>query len=183
MRFCRATLLLLVVTGACSLPAIAEERWAGQEISFDFKDIDIRDLFLVFADISGMNVVLDPSVKGTVTMKLVEVPWDQALDIVTRNNGLGYTFEGNVIRIAPLGKFIQEIKSREEFERQRALSAPLVTRIIPLNYAKAAEVERIVKRLLSPKGSCITDSRTNILIVTDIASNMEAVQNAVSGLE
>lgn len=182
-KLCCAALLLSALTGVCSSPAVSEQEWTGQELSFDFKDIDIRDLFLVFADISELNVVLDPGVKGNVTLKLINVPWDQALDIVTKNQGLGYTFEGKVIRIAPLPKFIQEMKSREAFERQLALNAPLVTRLIPLNYAKAAEIERVVKRLLTPKGSCIADPRTNTLIITDIASNIDAIQNAINGLE
>lgn len=82
--------------------------WNGERTTFDFKEIDIRDLFRFIADISGLNVILHPSIKGSVTLKLTDVPWDQALDVITRNEGLGYTVEGNVIRIAPLTVLAQE---------------------------------------------------------------------------
>lgn len=155
------------------------DRWTGEPFSFDFKDIDIKDLFRFIADISGLNVILDPSVKGAVTLKLTDVPWDQALDLITRNQGLGYTVEGNVIRIAPYSKISQEVKARAEAERQKLLSAPLVTKIVPLSYAKAAEMERIVKKLLTPKGSVIADARTNILIITDIETNIDTITGLI----
>jgi type IV pilus assembly protein PilQ len=145
------------------------QNWTGEPASFDFKDIDIRDLFRFFADLSGMNLILHPGVKGTITLKLTDVPWDQALDLITKNHGLGYTIEGNVIWIASLETISQEAKKRAEAEKQRIFSAPLQTKIIPLSNAKATEMERIVRRLLSPKGSVIVDPRTNTLIITDIA--------------
>jgi len=154
-------------------------RWTGEPFSFDFKDIDIKDLFRFIADISGLNVILDPAVKGAVTLKLIDVPWDQALDLITRNQGLGYTVEGNVIRIAPYSKISQEVRARAEAEKQKLLSAPLVTKIVPLSYAKAAEMERIVKKLLTPKGSVIADARTNILIITDIETNIDTITSLI----
>ena len=79
-------------------------RWTGEPMSFDFKDIDIRDFFRFLADTQHFNIILDPSVKGTITMKLTEVPWDQALDLVCRTYGLGYEVEGNVVDIGKLGR-------------------------------------------------------------------------------
>jgi type IV pilus assembly protein PilQ len=145
--------------------------WTGEPFSFDFKDIDIKDLFRFIADISGLNVILDPAVRGTVTLKLTEVPWDQALDLITRNQGLGYTVEGNVIRIAPYSKLEQEEIARRRVEEERRLNAPLVTKMIRLSYAKATEMERIIKPFLTKKGSIIVDPRTNTLIITDIETN------------
>jgi type II secretory pathway component HofQ len=156
-------------------------QWTGEPFSFDFKDIDIKDLFRFIADISGLNVILDPAVRGTVTLKLTEVPWDQALDLITRNQGLGYTLEGNVIRVAPLSKLEQEMNARRRLEEEKMLNAPLVTKIIPLSYAKATEMEQIVKRLLTKKGSTIVDRRTNTLIITDIETNM-ALWDSTFGL-
>jgi type IV pilus assembly protein PilQ len=144
------------------------ENWTGERASFDFKDIDIRDLFRFFADLSGMNLILHPGVKGTITLKLTDVPWDQALDLITKNHGLGYTIEGNVIWIASLDVISQEAKKRAEGEKQRILALPLETRIVPLSYAKATDMERIVRRLLTPKGTVIVDPRTNTLIITDV---------------
>jgi len=146
-------------------------QWTGEPFSFDFKDIDIKDLFRFIADISGLNVILDPAVRGTVTLKLTEVPWDQALDLITRNHGLGYTVEGNVIRIAPYSKIEQEEIARRRIEEERMLNAPLITKMIPLSYAKATEMERIIKPFLTKKGSTIVDPRTNTLIITDIETN------------
>jgi type II secretory pathway component HofQ len=153
--------------------------WSGERTSFDFKEIDIKDLFRFIADISGLNVILHPSIKGSVTLKLTDVPWDQALDVITRNEGLGYTVEGNVIRIAPLTVLAQEGTARARAEEQIALSAPLVTKIKVLSYAKATEMERIVRRLLTPKGSVIADTRSNMLIITDIGPNVEKILDIV----
>jgi type IV pilus secretin PilQ/predicted competence protein len=161
----------------------AEKQYTGEPFSFDFKDIDIKDLFRFIADISGLNVILDPSVRGSVTLKLTEVPWDQALDLITKNQGLGYTIEGNVIRIAPLSKIEAEEKQRRLVEEQQFLSAPLVTKIRPLSYAKAAETDVIVKRLLTKKGSSIVDRRTNTLIITDIDTNIDSVMNLIDTLD
>ena len=153
--------------------------WTGEPFSFDFKDIDIKDLFRFIADISGLNVILDPAVRGTVTLKLTEVPWDQALDLITRNQGLGYTVEGNVIRIAPYSKIEQEEIARRRVEEERSLNAPLVTKMIRLSYAKATEMERILKPFLTKKGSIIVDPRTNTLIITDIETNFAVWDQAV----
>lgn len=159
---------------------IAEpDKWTGERTSFDFKDIDIKDLFRFIADISGLNVILHPSIKGSVTLKLTDVPWDQALDVITRNESLGYTVEGNVIRIAPLTILGQEAAVRARAESEIALSAPLVTKIKVLSYAKATEMERIVRRLLTPKGTVIADARSNLLIITDIGSNVEKILDIV----
>lgn len=160
-----------------------EKQYTGEPFSFDFKDIDIKDLFRFIADISGLNVILDPSVRGSVTLKLTEVPWDQALDLITKNEGLGYTIEGNVIRIAPLSKIVAEERQRAEAEKAQALNAPLVTKIKPLSYAKANEVDRVVKRLLTTKGSSIVDTRTNTIILTDINTNIDAIVNLIDTLD
>lgn len=160
-----------------------EKQYTGEPFSFDFKDIDIKDLFRFIADISGLNVILDPTVKGSVTLKLTEVPWDQALDLITKNQGLGYTIEGNVIRIAPLQKIAQEERARVEAERQQMLSAPLVTKVKPLSYAKAMEIDRVVKKLLTAKGSSIVDNRTNTLIITDINTNIDDIINLIDTLD
>ena len=160
-----------------------QKQYTGEPFSFDFKDIDIKDLFRFIADISGLNVILDPSVRGSVTLKLTEVPWDQALDLITKNQGLGYTIEGNVIRIAPLSKIEAEERQRRVVEEQQFLSAPLVTKIVPVSYAKAQEVDQIVKRLLTKKGSSIVDRRTNHLIITDIDANIDSIITLVETLD
>ena len=163
--------------------ASAQKEYTGEPFSFDFKDIDIKDLFRFIADISGLNVILDPSVRGSVTLKLTEVPWDQALDLITKNQGLGYTIDGNVIRIAPLSKIEAEEAQRRRVAEQQFLSAPLVTKIVPVSYAKAQEVDTIVKRLLTKKGSSIVDRRTNHLIITDIDTNIDSILTLIETLD
>ncbi|HEY7161321.1 MAG TPA: secretin N-terminal domain-containing protein, partial [Acidobacteriota bacterium] len=161
-------------------PEIVEpSKWNGERTSFDFKDIDIKDLFRFIADISGLNVILHPTIKGSVTLKLIDVPWDQALDVITRNESLGYTVEGNVIRIVPITILGQEAAARARAESEIFLSAPLVTKIKVLSYAKATEMERIVRRLLTPKGSVIADARSNMLIITDIGPNVEKILDLI----
>ena len=157
----------------------AANRRTGEPFSFDFKDIDIKDLFRFIADASGLNVILDPGVRGTVTLKLTDVPWDQALDLITRNQGLGYTIEGNVIRIAPFSKIAQELRARREVEREQMLSGPLVTRLITLSYAKADELQAIVRKMLTSRGSVIVDRRTNTMIITDVESNLDNITGVV----
>jgi type II secretory pathway component HofQ len=155
--------------------AKSSTRWTGQPMSFDFKAIDIADLFRFMADISGLNIILDPSVKGAVSLKLTDVPWDQAFDLIAKNQGLGYTVEGNVIRVVPYAKLAQEARVRSDAQAQQMMNGSLITEIIPLNYAKATEMDKLVKKLLSPRGSSIADARTNTLIVTDIEPNMRAI--------
>ena len=161
----------------------SQKQYTGEPFSFDFKDIDIKDLFRFIADISGLNVILDPGVQGKVTLKLTEVPWDQALDLITKNQNLGYTIEGNVIRIAPISRIEAEERQRKALAEAQELSAPLVTQIKRLSYAKAQQLDAVVRRLLTKKGSSLVDSRTNTMIITDIETNIERVLNLVDTLD
>ena len=130
-----------------------------------------------------MNVILDPGVKGSVTLKLTEVPWDQALDLICKNQGLGYQVEGNVIRIAPLRTIAAEEKAKQDAERQQILSGRLVTKVKPLSYAKAQDIDKVVRRLLTPKGTSILDERTNQIIITEIDKNIDSIINLIDILD
>src|SRR5262249_59333004 len=105
--------------------ATGAKQYTGTPISLDFKDGDLQDIFRLFADISGLNIVVNPGVSGKVTLKLNEVPWDQALDLILKANGLGYTLEGNVIRIARLSDLQKEEQDRRKLEEEKALAADL----------------------------------------------------------
>ena len=127
----------------------ALKTYRGELVSFDFKDADVRDVLRILSDISGFNMVVARNVQGTVTLKLNNVPWDQALDVVLEDAGLGAVVEGNVLKIAPLKTLQarqQAIKaasqSKEQFE-------PLITKQVFVNYAKAEEVEPLADPLLS----------------------------------
>jgi len=160
-----------------------EKKWEGEPFTFDFKEIDIKDLFRFIADISGLNVVLDPGVSGKITLKLTDVPWDQALDLICRSQGLGYVLEGNVIRIAPLSVLSKEAEERRRQKEQEELLRPLQTIIRPLSYSTAGNVATLVKKMLSPKGTIDVDDRTNTLIITDIDKKIPAIESLINSLD
>lgn len=158
--------------------------YTGHPISLDFKDGDLQDIFRLFADISGLNVVVNPGVSGKVTLKLTEVPWDQALDLILKTNGLGYTLEDNVIRIAKLSDLQKEEQERRKLAEEKALAGDLLVQNFRLSYAKSKELEPTIKKVaLSPRGQIITDERTNTMIITDLATNLEKTRNLIADLD
>ena len=140
-----------------------DQKFTGDPISVNLKDVDLKDFFRLIHEISGLNVVLDPSVKGTVTLVLDEVPWDQALDIVLRNNSLTKEIDGNVLRIATQDTF-ENMEADERLALAKsesdAIPTVTVTRVLS-NYAKADLLRVTLKPLLSPRGNIFADVRTN----------------------
>ncbi len=158
--------------------------YTGKPISLNLVDADIRQVFGVFHELSGLNFVLDPAVSGTVTIVVDEVPWDQALDLILQNNGLEMVLEGNVIRIAPVVKLAQEAAARKTLREAKELEATPVTITRTLSYAKATDVDKVVRdAILSPKGRVIIDARTNTLIIRDIPDRIDAVDKLLSTLD
>ncbi|HXV59519.1 MAG TPA: AMIN domain-containing protein, partial [Vicinamibacteria bacterium] len=160
-----------------------ERVYTGELISLDFKDGDIQDIFRLFADISGLNIVVQPGVTGRITLKLVEVPWDQALELILKTNKLGYVVEGNVIRIAPLSELATEEAERRRLAEEQALAGNLFTQTRVLSYAKAAEIEPLLQRNLSARGDIVIDTRTNTVIFTDLADQMAAINQLIDTLD
>jgi len=161
-----------------------EKQFTGHPISLDFKDGDLQDIFRLFADISGLNIVVNPGVTGKVTLKLNEVPWDQALDLILKANNLGYTLENNVIRIAPLSALQREEQERRKLAEERALAGDLQFWSKRLSYAKAAELEATVKKVaLSARGTITLDPRTNTMIITDLPVNIERAKDLITDLD
>jgi type IV pilus secretin PilQ/predicted competence protein len=158
-------------------------QYTGEIISLDLKDYDIKDFFRLISEISGLNVVLDPNVSGTVTLKLTDVPWDQALDVVLKNSQLGGQLQGNVLRIATNSTLQAEQTAQKALRDAQDLAAPIVTRTFLLSYTKADTVAATLRGLLSPRGSIITDPRRNALIVTDIPSQFTNVESMVKFLD
>ncbi|PYS54894.1 MAG: hypothetical protein DMG13_06650 [Acidobacteria bacterium] len=158
-------------------------QYTGEIISLDLKDYDIKDFFRLISEISGLNVVLDPNVGGNVTLKLVDVPWDQALDVVLKNYQLGGLLQGNVLRIATNGTLQAEQQSQKALRDAQDLAVPLDTRTFILNYTKASDVSPTLQRLLSPRGTIIMDARRNALIVSDIPSQFLKVDDLVRFLD
>lgn len=161
-----------------------EKKYKGAPISLDFAGAQIRDVMRVFSDASGLNILIDPKVTGTVDVALKDVPWDQAMEIILRSAGLGWTLEGNVVRIAPLGTLADEEKQRRAFAEEQALSGTLETLTRSLSYASAKDIKSVVQNsVLTKRGSIQTDDRTNTIIVTDLPASMPAVGRLLDNLD
>ncbi len=168
---------------ATQAPAQPGQRYTGEPISVNLKDVDLKDFFRLIHEISGLNIVLDPNVRGSLTLVLDDVPWDQALDIVLQNNGLDRRLEGNVLRIATRDTFTKEAEARRAQAEAQALAVDKVQVTHFLSYAHATDVMPIVKKFLSQRGDVIADPRTNALIITDIPSTIPEVQRLLGQLD
>jgi type IV pilus assembly protein PilQ len=157
--------------------------YTGEPISVNLKDVDLKDFFRLIHEISGLNVVLDPNVKGTLTIVLDEVPWDQALDIVLQNNGLDKQLTGNVLRVATRETLKKEAESTRDLERAQAEAVAPVTVTRVLSYAKATTMKDTLKKFLSARGDILSDDRSNQLIIRDIPSVIPTIDNLIRQLD
>jgi type IV pilus assembly protein PilQ len=164
-------------------PAVNGPKYTGEPISVNLKDVDLKDFFRLIHEISGLNVVLDPNVKGSLTIVLDDVPWDQALDIVLKNNGLSRQLEGNVLRIATVDTLRKEAEAKRAQQEAEALAVDKVTVTRFLSYAHSKDVVPTVKKFLTQRGDVISDDRTNALIIEDIPSVMPAVDRLLTQLD
>jgi type IV pilus secretin PilQ/predicted competence protein len=158
-------------------------RYTGEPFGMNFKDLDLKDFFRLIHEISGLNVVLDPSVKGSVTIVLDDVPWDQALAIVLDNNGLACTLQGNVLRIATLDTMKTEAEARRAQLEAQALAVPKQTITRYLSYGHARDAMPVIKKFLSARGDVVADERSNALIVEDIPSVLPKVEDLIRMLD
>jgi type IV pilus assembly protein PilQ len=158
-------------------------KYSGEPISVNLKDVDLRDFFRLIHEISGLNVVLDPAVKGTLTIVLDEVPWDQALDIVLQNNGLDKQLNGNVLRIATRDTLKKEAETQRDLEKAQADATTPVTFTRVLSYAKASSMKDTLKKFLSSRGDILSDDRSNQLIIRDIPQVIPMVDNLIRQLD
>jgi len=164
---------------------VTENTYSGKKISLDFQDADIVPIFRLLADISGYNIVVSPEVKGKLTMKLLNVPWDQALDIILKTFSLGKTVENNIIRIAPHAAFAKESEDAARAKESELKAVPLYTRIFPISYADVASIEKSIKdaRILSSRGSVSVDKRTSSVAINDVASVFPQIENLLATLD
>jgi type IV pilus assembly protein PilQ len=158
-------------------------RYSGEPISVNLKDVDLRDFFRLIHEISGLNVVVDPSVKGNLTIVLDDVPWDQALDIVLHNNSLEKQLDGNVLRIATKETIKKEAEQSRDLAKAQAEAADVVTTTRVLSYAKADDMVATLKKFLSSRGDVLADSRSNTLIIRDIPSVLPVLDNLIRQLD
>jgi len=172
-------------------------KYRGQRISMDFKDADLTNVFRIIAEVSNLNIITADDVKGKVSLRLVNVPWDQALDVVLRSKSLGATQEGNVLRIAPLSSLRKEEQDRFDAQkqvdqsRQESLNRAAEVKAtqeavfdtIPVSYSKASELLAKIKPLTSKFGRLDSDDRTNMLIIRDLPQNIAEVKAMVATLD
>ena len=174
------------VATALSPPAIPEEaeapssvqplqRYMGKKISLDFQDAEIADIIRLIAEVSQLNIVLSDDVKGKMTLKLVSVPWDQALDVILKMNILGQFRDGNIIVISTLSSISQRQDEEARAKESGIKAEDRVTKVISLNYSTADTLIEPLRKLLSPRGDITVDKRTNTVIIKDIVGNMEDV--------
>jgi len=168
---------------ASAAPTAAAARYTGEPISVNLKDVDLRDFFRLIHEISGLNVVLDPAVKGSLTIVLDEVPWDQALDIVLQNNSLDKQLNGNVLRIATRATMKNEAETQRDLEKAQAEAVAPVTVTRVLSYSKAATLKDTLKKFLSSRGDILSDDRSNQLIIRDIPSVIPTIDNLIRQLD
>lgn len=182
----------------------AANHYTGKKISLDFQDIEVRRVLQLLADFTEINMVAADTVQGNITLRLKDVPWDQALDIVLKTKNLDKRRNGNVIWIAPVTELIKAEEEEAKALRQSVKLSPLQTEYLTLSYAKAADIEKLITQsktagnsgssnsgnsdedrgnLLSPRGTISADTRTNTLIINDTALNIDQIRKMVDLLD
>jgi type IV pilus assembly protein PilQ len=171
-------------------PPAPVQRYLGQKISLDLQEVDIRNVLRLLADVTGKNIVVEPNVKGTVTLKVDNVPWDQVLELILKINDLDSVMEGNVIRIATAAKIKAELdRRREEVEAKKDLMAAardlgeITTEYLQVNYADVGDISAQVKNIMSEKGSLSVDNRTNLIIYSDFPKRIELAKEILARLD
>jgi len=177
----------MAASSAAQAPAAAGPapvgKYTGEPISVNLKDVDLKDFFRLIHEISGLNVVLDPAVKGSLTIVLDDVPWDQALDIVLQNNSLDKQLNGNVLRIATRSTLKTEAETQRDLEKAQAEAVAPVTVTRVLSYSKAATMSTTLKKFLSARGDILYDDRSNQIIIRDIPSVIPVIDNLIRQLD
>jgi type IV pilus secretin PilQ/predicted competence protein len=159
-------------------------RYSGNPVTLDFQGADLRAVLRTFSEISGLNLVIDPTIQGTVDVALRDVPWDQALDIILRANKLGYVVDGTIVRIAPLTVLAAEEEERRKLSDAQALAGELQVLTRSLNYSKAADLRDLVTTtILSQRGSIQFDARTNTIIIQDLPDRLERAAALITTLD
>ncbi len=157
--------------------------YTGRRIDLDLKDADVHNVLRLLADVGQVNIVTADNVGGSVTIKMRNVAWDQALDVVLQSKGLGMVRGGNIIRVAPLPQLEKEREMAIARRRQELQLAPIETRLIPVSYASAEEIQSRAREVLSGRGSIAVDERTNVLIARDVSGTLDQVEELVRSLD
>ncbi|HEX7679367.1 MAG TPA: type IV pilus secretin PilQ, partial [Thermoanaerobaculia bacterium] len=160
-----------------------EKVYTGEPLSLNLKDADIKDVLRTFHELTGLNIAIDPSVTGSVTVDFVDVPWDQALEVILRQNSLAYVLEGNVMRVGSSARLADEAEANRRLSDQERLNVPLSTVGFKLSYARATDVAILLKEMASPRARLIVDQRTNQLIVSEIPGYLQTMRNLIDSVD
>ena len=155
----------------------------GEPLSLNLKDADIKDVIRTFAELTGLNIAVDPGVTGSVTVDFVDVPWDQALDLILRQNGLTYIVEGNVMRIGTIDRLAAEAQATTRLAEEERLNVPLTTLSYKLSYARATDVAALLRDIASPRARIIVDARTNQLVISEVPQYLSTMQNLIATVD
>jgi type IV pilus secretin PilQ/predicted competence protein len=155
----------------------------GEKISLDFQDADINDILRLISEVGKVNIIAGGDVQGKVTTRMLDVPWDQALDVILKINGMAQERSGNIIRVGPLEKFTAERQERLKAQVTEVAAEPLLTRIVPANYASAKDLRTNLEKLLSKRGTMIVDARTNTMIITDTQRSLDEALALIERLD
>ncbi len=158
-------------------------KFYGKKISVETNNMDIRDALNLITEESGVNMIVSDDIKGSVNLKLRQVPWDQALVVLMRAKRLGYTRQGNVLRIAPLSELKNEEEDATKMAMVKKSLEPTVVRMFPVSYAKVDDLDKKIKDFLSEKGKVVGDARTNSIVVTDTQENVDRVAKLIASLD
>ncbi|MBU2438053.1 MAG: type IV pilus secretin PilQ, partial [Acidobacteria bacterium] len=157
----------------------SEEVYQGVLIDIRMRDMDIRDVIMSITQQFDLNVIFNPQVRGTVTVDLVAIPWDQALDLILKENNLGRTIEGNVLRIAPIDILTREQEAFRKLNESKEMAGPVITRTYELSYAQATQVEGLLRDKKSERGKITVYDRTNTLIITDVKERLDLMEELI----
>ncbi len=167
-----------------------KKRYTGERLTLNFQDIDVRSVLQLLADTGGQNIVVSDSVTGNLTLRLQNVPWDQALDIVLRTKGLDQRRDGNVIIVGPAAELAAQEKTQLSARKQIQELEPLHTEFLQVNYAKASDLAKLIKSsnggknsMLSQRGALSIDERTNTLLIEDTSDRLESIRRLVQTLD
>ena len=165
-----------------------KKQYSGQKISLNFQSIDIRSVLAILADSSGKNLVVSDSVNGSITLRLQDVPWDQALDIIMKTKGLASRQVGNVLMVGTASEIANQEQAEAAAQQSLSQVEPLESAFIQVNYAKASDLQALIKSsgensMLSKRGSLSVDARTNTLLVQDTAENINNIRDLVAKLD
>jgi len=156
---------------------------AGPRVSLDFRDADLRDVLRVLSEVSGLDFVLQPGVAGRVSLRLSEIPWEQALELVLRSQRLGHVLEAGVLRVGPAADLAAEVEERRRQKEVRELAGDLMTFSRNLAYVRPEEVKEMLESRLSERGSLIADQRTGTVLVADVESRIHEIESVLDLLD